>query len=153
MIDVQAAQALERRTRAQGGNAEWLELHTHMVTASNFGCIKNRVHYSESLFEAIFGKKCLDHVPAIQHGRQNEPVALREYERRKAVEGTPVAVRSCGIVPYQQFRYLGASPDGMVVDSSSPPIVVYWKSSVHTGHTVTRKLLRKPVKRQISVVQ
>ena len=36
-------------------------------------------------------------------------------------QGQPVAVRSCGLVLDTNHRYLGASPDGMVFDSTASP--------------------------------
>ena len=120
-IPVLDAQAVERRTQEQSKSKEWLEIHRYTLTAANFHKIDHCRHGQTGLQSTLFAGKNLSPVPAIQHGKMFEPVATREYLSVKKDQGKPVVVRPCGIVLDTDYRYIGASPDGMVFDKSTRP--------------------------------
>ena len=76
---------------------------------------------SESLLRSLFDGSNLDKVPAIMHGRCHEKTAVDAYTAIKSEQGNSVEVRECGIVLHTAFRYLGASPDRLVLDTSAKP--------------------------------
>ena len=120
-INLAAAQSLEARTRRQADNAEWHSLHGYTVTASNFGRVFNNQKPSTSFLHDLFNPRKIDHLPAIVHGKKFESVAIAQYIKQKSSAGTPVYFRRCGLVLHPLFRYLGASPDGLIVDESMNP--------------------------------
>lgn len=75
----------------------------------------------QSLLRTLFDGPSLDHSKAIQHGKKNESVAVEAYKAFKLRQRRPVDVRPCGIALHLQYRYIGASPDGMVRDPSAHP--------------------------------
>ena len=120
-IDLGSAQEVERRTRGQARNADWQNLHNHVITSSNFKKVIRGKQASDSILSALFEGKDLSTVPAIQHGREFEQVAVDSYVSLKATDGTPVEVKECGIALHTTYRYLGASPDRVVFDRREKP--------------------------------
>ena len=118
LVDINAAQALEARTRHQERSDEWLSMHKRVLTSSNFGKVFSCRIPTVSLMTSVFDTD-LSGIPSIQHGKQFESGAVAAYLLRKRSDGSPVNVRSCGLVLHTQFKFLGASPDGMVYDTSS----------------------------------
>lgn len=51
-----------------------------------------------------------------EHGIKNEPIAIEQYEKIMFTRKTPVKVLKSGFVVYLDMPFLGASPDGRVVD-------------------------------------
>lgn len=118
-IDVAAVHSLERRTREQSSSVEWRQVHQQAITSSNFKRVHTSKQATNSLLASLFDQQQLDHVAAIQHGRQFEPVAREAYMKEKSTPGAEVRVQLCGVVLHPSFRYLGASPDGLVYDSTA----------------------------------
>ena len=120
-IDLHEAQLLERKTVGQSLNAAWCHLHTFVLTSSRFKTVIWSKVPTEKLLLSLFARQNIEHVASIQHGRKYEGAAIKEYTSRKSAEGTPVVVRQCGMASHTQFRFLGASPDGMVFDQTASP--------------------------------
>ena len=120
-IHILDAQALERRTIGQASSEEWQKTHGHTLTASNFRRICCCLNGHENLLKALFDSTDLSRVPAVQHGKKHEAVAVEKYIAIMKERGKSVSVRNCGIVLDIDYRYIGASPDGMVLDPSSRP--------------------------------
>ena len=120
-VSLAEAQAVERRTTGQASSKEWKDLHQFTLTASNFRRISHCSSGTDSLLKTLFDGGDLSHVSAIKHGKENEGVALSQYVAEMAERGQPVSVRSCGLVLDTNHRFLGASPDGMVYDSTARP--------------------------------
>ena len=99
-IDIGSAQEVERRTRGQARNAEWQNLHNHVITSSNFKKVIRGKQASDSILSALFGGKDLSTFPAIllQHGREFERVAVDSYVSLKATDGRCTPVRSRNVV-------------------------------------------------------
>ena len=120
-IPVKEAQAISKRTVAQSYSKEWIELHKFTITSSNFKKVASATCRQKTLLPMMFDAKPLDHVPAIRHGHDHEDTARKAYIEKKRSEGCSVVVRTCGLVLHPSYRYLGASPDGIVFDASSHP--------------------------------
>lgn len=120
-MGVEDAQLLEERTRDQSFNTEWIEAHRFTLTSSNFKRICHSKKVSTSLLGSLFDSPDLDRIPAIQHGRKNEDVAVQRYIAEKAKQGSAVFVQRCGLVLHTLYRFLGASPDRFVYDGEAQP--------------------------------
>ena len=68
---------------------------------------------------AVFSNRNLDHIPAIKHGQQMECIARDAYCELMTEARMPALVKDCGISLHTSYRYLGASPDGLVYDASA----------------------------------
>ena len=115
-IDLSASQRVEARTRDQANSDEWCTMHTFVITSSNFGKILRNKNASESFIKAVFDSN-LQNIPSIQHGKKFELTAVEAYLQRQSLNGKQVHFRRCGLVLHPQFRFLGASPDGLLCDS------------------------------------
>ncbi len=115
-IDLCASRALEARTRQQSNNKEWRSMHKSVITSSNFGKVFRSKDPSRSFLVSLFDSD-LKNIPAIQHGKKHEPTAVKAYLQKKSSDGKQVHHRQCGLVLHPQFRFLGASPDGLVSDA------------------------------------
>lgn len=120
-IDLADAQELEQRTVGQATNAEWVGLHKSTLTASAFWRVGHRKADAGRLPADLFDGPSLAHIPAIQHGKKHESVAIKDYVAAMAARDQPVHVRECGIALHPCYQYIGASPDGMVFDPSVQP--------------------------------
>lgn len=116
-IDLRASQAVEARTRQQSKSDEWRSMHQSVVTSSNFGKVFRSREPTRSLLASLFDPSDLHNVPAIQHGKKFEDIAVKAYLARKHSDGKQVHFRPCGLVLHPQFRFLGASPDGLVCEA------------------------------------
>ena len=63
----------------------------------------------------------MDHIKAVAHGLRHEADGVEAYKAAKRSRNEGVAIRRCGLVLRTQNRFLGASPDGLVLDNSSSP--------------------------------
>ena len=98
---------------------EWYSERSKRITASIFGKILNRKHivYPKSLIQTITEKKETrsNFMPAALRWRiDKEAVAIAKYE---ACSG--VAVNKCGLVISPEWPWLGCSPDGLIMETSS----------------------------------
>ena len=105
-IDLGSAQEVERRTRGQARNADWQNLHNHVITSSNFKKVipSRGKQASDNILSALFEGKDLSTVPAIQHGREFEQVAvdslcIPEGNRRHSSGGQGMWYRSPHYIP------------------------------------------------------
>ena len=121
-IPLQESQAIEVRTVGQASNAEWKRMHSYTITASNFHRVGSFAgEEPKTILRNLFDPVSLDFVPAIIHGKKYEKQAVSDYMTLKASEQHPVKTRPCGIALHTEYRYLGASPDGVVCDDSASP--------------------------------
>lgn len=99
---------------------EWYEYRHSMITASNIW----KVFGSESQYNSIIYEKCVPfetggtgHVntdSSLHWGVKYEPVSIMLYEQ---MYGT--AVDSFGCIQHPKYKCIGASPDGIVNDTTS----------------------------------
>lgn len=53
------------------------------------------------------------------NGQVNESHAVQPYVDKMHADGRHVAVQECGLCSHQEYRFLGASPDRVVHDTST----------------------------------
>lgn len=107
---------VQRETIGQGDSTKWHNIRHARITATKFHRVltctndKPTVLVSDILGEA----KDLSFVPAINHGRNMEPIARRVYIETMKKTHKNFTVEECGIFVDIDEPYLGASPDGLV---------------------------------------
>ena len=105
---------VEIATRLQSDCKRWFEERQLRITASKFGVVIKRKRQHTSLVSQMLYSSIHPSVLALQWGRQHEHDALHEYQQTLTsnliLKGVGFFVDGCG--------YLGASPDGIVVDDA-----------------------------------
>lgn len=106
---------IERATRGQGINPEWVKERKERLTASNFGRVaKMRATTScHSTVISILYPDKLDNLEAIRWGKENEKKALEELNM-KLLDRLGEGIEECGLFVDTNKGYLAASPDGTV---------------------------------------
>ena len=95
--------------------------HQCTITASNFKRVVSCSTGHKGLLKSMFDGVSLDHVKAVAHGQRHDADGVEAYKATKRSRNEDVAVHPCGLVLHTQYRFLGASPDGLVLDNSSSP--------------------------------
>lgn len=114
-VDKSQVNDIETKTRGQSGSEEWKRERRFRFTASNFGLIVNRKKQHESLVNNLLHPKPINN-KFTRHGNQYESIAIRQYQKYMHSVKKPVLVYKSGLVVCLTSPYLGASPDGKVVD-------------------------------------
>ena len=122
-ILVAKAIGIERLTRSK--KPRWqLSLaifKSYTLTASKFFRAVHRREPDDAFISSLFATRDLSHVQDIQHGRQQEEEARKDYQEAKRQSGNPnFKVRQSGLVLHPAYDYLGARPDGQVYDPHQP---------------------------------
>lgn len=114
------AQLLETRTVQQNKCSIWHQSRLKRLTSSEFGKIINRrILPTPSFVKSLFSEQNLQAVPSISHGVRNESLARSLYVKKlKKRLGHDIEVYACGFVVNPGLPFLGASPDGKVLDKS-----------------------------------
>ncbi|KAL4718598.1 hypothetical protein ACJJTC_018073 [Scirpophaga incertulas] len=101
---------VERSTILQAESALWLELRRCLVTASSFGkvCKRRQNISSAPLVRSHLYSYSLDNIKSIEHGKNNEVIAIRQLENQQNI-----IIQKCGLFIDEKFFFLGASPDGI----------------------------------------
>ena len=144
------AAKIEVATRGQHQTPKWVEERKMRLTGSTFGLVIKRKETTAS--HATFvkntligvGRKDLSGIPAIRYGIQNEQIAISKYEEYRRNIGTPVKVLPSGLVVNPVFPWLGASPDGKVLDSDAGPGILEVKCSFSHRHISPQNACRDP---------
>lgn len=100
---------------------EWYEYRHNMITASNIW----KVFASESQYNSLIYEKCLpfdnrsgggyvNTESPLHWGVKYEPVTIMMYELFNSTK-----IGEFGCIQHPVYKYIGASPDGIVVDPSS----------------------------------
>lgn len=90
---------------------EWFELRDQMITASDGGTIVNMNPYEKNfdfIIKKVFGKP-FETSEDCYHGKKYEQVATDVYMKRMNVY-----VKEFGLCQHPKYKFLGASPDGIV---------------------------------------
>lgn len=114
-VDVDRVNDIESKTVAQGNSDQWKKERKFRFTASNFGLIFSRKRNHETLVDNLLNPKPFTS-RYTEHGKKYEPVALREYQKHMHTIKKPITVYKSGFVVSLEDPYLGASPDGKVID-------------------------------------
>jgi len=115
-IDTEKIKLVEKSTRGQAKNENWLVARKFRLTASKFGLVIKAIKkqkFSDSFFKTLLESYTLEGVKAIQWGRNNEEVAVKRFceDTNKTVAKSGLWLDTCG--------FLGASPDGIVVEEDA----------------------------------
>ena len=108
---------IERKTRLQANCVRWHEERFCRLTASNFGKVVQRKSEFQKLALELLSNKTLLNVPSLKWGREHENDAYEIYAQEIAHRHPSFALRKSGII-IGEPSYLGASPDGILVDKS-----------------------------------
>jgi putative phage-type endonuclease len=122
---------------------EWYEIRHNMITASNIW----KIFKSEAQRNSIIYEKCNPcSIPynsvylgyggsSLQWGQKYEPLSALLYEiKNKTTLG------EFGCISHPKYPFLGASPDGIVVDPES----VYYGSMIEIKNIVNREITDTP---------
>ena len=122
-LDEGKRQALEEGTRSQSSNPQWFEARLHRITGSKCGRILKQKEKTRPLLQSVIYPKPFLYLPkAIKWGRDNEEKARQKYVQYMENKGhKQLKVSPAGFVVHPQKGWLGASPDGWVIDPTSIP--------------------------------
>lgn len=117
------AQILEKSTCEQSKSPLWVRCRSNRLTSSNFGQIMIRKADPTDVFlRNIFAKKDLTKVKSIAYGRVNESIARKLYVKQmKKNLNRHITVFDSGLIINPGYYFLGASPDGKVIDFQENP--------------------------------
>ncbi|XP_064622873.1 uncharacterized protein LOC135485074 [Lineus longissimus] len=120
-ISLEGAHELESKTVGQSTNELWTTSRSNRLTASNFGLIfKRKAAFTDKFTRSVLTDvKDLSHVPAIRYGRENESVAIDRYKKFMTNAGFNIKVLENGLAVNPSSPWLGASPDGKILDEKS----------------------------------
>lgn len=115
------ATEIEQSTVDQSQSTLWHEMRSVRLTASNFGNVINRKSTpSEAFIKSLFTSKDFSNVASISHGREKENIARKLYTKKiRSSCHHNVTVFQTGLIINPCCPYIGASPDGKVIDRSS----------------------------------
>lgn len=115
-ITPQEIAELEKATRLQAECPEWHMQRKQRVTASKAGRIQKLKDTTNNtdILNTIFGKKRFgkNSEVAMKYGRDNEQIAIMEYEVLHGNAAEPV--QQCGLFVDESHGELAASPDGLI---------------------------------------
>ena len=102
---------------------EWYLARVRRITASKCEEILNQKQWTPAPLKNILYSKPMIHLPqSIQWGIANEDNVRHAYITHMQAEGhTNLQVEPCGFVSHPTMGWLGASPDGVVNDTSNNP--------------------------------
>ena len=121
-ISLAEAHDIEMATVSQSECDEWHERRKKILTASIAHSIFNRKRNFETLSRKLIeGKKITATVTKmLQHGKRFETVAREKYfDILKLNLSRNVKIRETGLVINPAAFWLGASPDGLIVDANA----------------------------------
>lgn len=106
---------IERETILQAGCGEWLEMRRKLLTASKFGrvCRMRPTTSCKNLVRSLIYSHDILNVPAIQHGRQSEEIAIKQLEEQEKIE-----ICKAGLFIDKVQPFLAATPDGLTGEDS-----------------------------------
>ena len=112
-VTLEEAHQLEHSTQQQSSSVKWQTSRIGRVTASRFGDVLLRQSAPSAAFvKSFLERKEYSSLPVqLKHGRENEVKARNAY-----ISSTGLMVRLCGLVVNPTLPWLGASPDGLVLD-------------------------------------
>lgn len=110
--------------QAKQRTTEWYETRYNLLTASNLW----KVFGSPAQYNSLIFEKCkpleirehhtssisVDNNNSLQHGIRYEPLSIMYYEYINQTKITDV-----GCILHEKYNYIGASPDGIVMDPAS----------------------------------
>ncbi|KAF5292866.1 hypothetical protein FQR65_LT11118 [Abscondita terminalis] len=106
--------AVELNTRGQSTNPKWLEERNCRLTSSNFGkiCKLRPTTSTAATVKALLYSTNIKRSFAIQHGILQEATARERFQDLCNLE-----VKECGMFIHSNYKFLAASPDGLIGDN------------------------------------
>ena len=122
-LDDEKRRLLEENTRAQSATPLWFQARQNRITGSKCGRIIEQKQKTNALLQFVIYPKPMLHLPkAIQWGRENERKACQAHQKYMEKNGhTGLKVTQAGFVVHVTKGWLGASPDGWVMDPLYDP--------------------------------
>ena len=119
-LDMKKCSELESLTVTQSENPLWYSSRARRLTSSKFGDVINRKSVPSSVFvRNTFQTKDLCNIRPIAHGLETESLARKVYVKKMKKMNHDVTVYYSGLIVNPAFPYLGASPDGKVMDRNA----------------------------------
>ena len=112
-VTLEEAHQQEHSTQQQSSSVKWQTSRIGRVTASRFGDVLLWQSAPSAAFvKSFLERKEYSSLPVQQkHGRENEVKARNAY-----ISSTGLMVHLCGLVVNPTLPWLGASPDGLVLN-------------------------------------
>lgn len=122
-LDITEAQAIETEAQTvdQANSPLWHQKRKNRLTASKFGEVLNRKSLpSQAFVKNLFSQRNLSNVSSIAYGSSKEDIARQLYiKKMKSRLQHDITVYSSGLLINPNCPYLGASPDGKLIDRSA----------------------------------
>ena len=116
-ISREDVESIERLTRGQSENRRWFDYRKYIITGSAAHTLMNAVRRQRCNYRTfgLISKEISKYLPypAVVYGRAKEHVARAEFLARKGKELTDFKFEGRGIQLHEQFKFLGASVDGL----------------------------------------
>ena len=109
---------IEKATRMQANCVRWYEERHCRLTASNFGAVVKRRSAYTNLATSLLSRRVLSTVRALKWGRDHKKIALAQYSSEIARLHPNLTLQTAGFY-IGQPGYLGASPDGVLIDEQT----------------------------------
>lgn len=131
---------LEKKTIGQRENIHWHQARRNRLTASSFGkiCLRRSSTPSHNLLKELFYKNLDLKTKPIQYGIENEKNAIEKFQNLLKIE-----VTDCGLFVCEDYRYLGASPDGLTDENGIVEVKCLYSikgTTIHEALQDNRKL-------------
>ena len=116
-------QKIESVTRGQCNNEHWFEQRQGAITASKFGKVLNVIEKNKSTCDSLLKEILRDTsyrkgakvtVPALKWGLTQEKKAKSLYLGKFQRFHSDLTLKEVGLVVYQPYQFIRASPDGIV---------------------------------------
>ena len=126
MIDSKKVKQVELETQDQYLSKSWGKERFYRFTSSLHKDLKEKKTERgfQTLAKACFEKRCSTAVQnpflkkKLEHGRFFEPEAIKVYDNFFKMNGYPIKYEKCGLVLNEAYYFMGASPDGKVIDGT-----------------------------------
>jgi putative phage-type endonuclease len=128
-----AEKVLTRQLKFPQKSVEWINARNHLLTSSDVAAALDCNSYESSL--ELLKKKCsplentlLLNNNSINHGVLFEPIACTIFEKI-----TDQKVIECGLVVHDEHRFIGASPDGVILNGKLLEIKCPYSRNIKHG--------------------
>ena len=123
---LEACQDIEEKTVGQDKNEHWFEERKNRITSSQAHKVFVRKRNFESLVVNLRQKTNMPKFiqEALNHGKKYEKVAMQKFHDLMVYRfQKPVLIRSTGLVVQPYLFWVGASPDGLLLEDSGPALI------------------------------
>jgi hypothetical protein len=132
-LSAQKCDNITKNTIQQSQSGLWHSERKKRITASNFGSIVRRnpplpieLFFRNMLYSSFNGNR------HTRNGILQENTTIEENKLKKAEENENVCVKPCGLVIHPTYKYVHASPDGRVCNSTGEIGLIEIKNLLHS---------------------